>query len=213
MLSDREIIERYDTYYGGCEDCFGQVPSNGLVDYLSGKNCRGKRALDLGCGTGRNSIFLAKLGFEVTAVDRSQEAISKVAVKAEKSDLNIHAVCEDIVEFIMDGSAIFDLVVAVTVLGHLPGAVLDDAAEAIVRVIKADGGLFAEEFTKDDPGFRRQRDASELANLVRSYFHPAELEEMFGELDIALMVTCDVLDSKHGPTHRHNMVRMIAEKK
>ena len=33
------------------------------------------RALDLACGTGRNALFLASLGWQVTAVDRSAVGI------------------------------------------------------------------------------------------------------------------------------------------
>ncbi len=33
------------------------------------------RALDLGCGQGRNALFLAKQGFEVTAVDQNELAL------------------------------------------------------------------------------------------------------------------------------------------
>lgn len=34
------------------------------------------RVLDLGCGSGRNSLYLQKLGFDVTAVDHSAQAIA-----------------------------------------------------------------------------------------------------------------------------------------
>lgn len=35
------------------------------------------RALDLGCGTGRDAVFLADLGWEVTAVDNLPEALDR----------------------------------------------------------------------------------------------------------------------------------------
>jgi cyclopropane fatty-acyl-phospholipid synthase-like methyltransferase len=40
------------------------------------------RALELGCGTGTNSIYLAGLGWDVTAVDLVPEAIAKARAKA-----------------------------------------------------------------------------------------------------------------------------------
>ena len=43
------------------------------------------KALDLGCGTGSNAIFLAQNGFDVTGVDLSNVAIKKAKAKAKKA--------------------------------------------------------------------------------------------------------------------------------
>ena len=42
------------------------------------------RALDLGCGTGANAVFLADRGFDVTAVDFSTVALAKAAQRARR---------------------------------------------------------------------------------------------------------------------------------
>lgn len=49
----------------------------------------GKRALDIACGEGRNSIFLAQHGFEVTALDISDVGLGKAAKRAEKEAVAI----------------------------------------------------------------------------------------------------------------------------
>ena len=38
----------------------------------------GKRALDIGCGRGANTLLLAKAGFQVTATDVSSTALKKM---------------------------------------------------------------------------------------------------------------------------------------
>lgn len=43
----------------------------------------GSRALDLGCGSGANAIFLAEHGFEVTGIDFSPVALAKAAAKSQ----------------------------------------------------------------------------------------------------------------------------------
>jgi SAM-dependent methyltransferase len=43
----------------------------------------GARALDLGCGSGANAIFLAEHGFEVTGIDFSHVALAKAAAKSQ----------------------------------------------------------------------------------------------------------------------------------
>ena len=51
------------------------VPAAELVRLVETKTIRPCRALDLGCGTGADAIYLAKQGFEMTAVDNSPIAL------------------------------------------------------------------------------------------------------------------------------------------
>lgn len=55
----------------------------------------GSSILDLACGKGRHSIFLSKLGFEVTGVDLSPKSI-EFAKQFENSNLHfqVHDMCE-----------------------------------------------------------------------------------------------------------------------
>lgn len=48
-------------------------------------------ALDLACGTGRNSLYLARLGFEVEAVDISDVAVRRLGDLAARRKLPIRA--------------------------------------------------------------------------------------------------------------------------
>jgi tellurite methyltransferase len=52
---------------------------------------RGRRALDVACGAGRNALFLAGLGFEVDAVDVSDVAIDRLHAVARERSLPIRA--------------------------------------------------------------------------------------------------------------------------
>ena len=54
------------------------------------------RALDLACGTGRNSIFLAENGWEVTAVDNSVVGVEIARNRAKEKDLNVNFVVADL---------------------------------------------------------------------------------------------------------------------
>ncbi|WP_225846004.1 class I SAM-dependent methyltransferase [Streptomyces sp. HPF1205] len=56
---------------------FVRKPDESLVSYLDrGLVPRGGRALDLGCGPGRNALHLASLGFRVDGVDLSPAAVA-----------------------------------------------------------------------------------------------------------------------------------------
>lgn len=47
--------------------------------------CKGKKALDVACGSGKNSIYLAKNGFDVEALDISEIALETVHKKGYKN--------------------------------------------------------------------------------------------------------------------------------
>lgn len=49
----------------------------------------GKRALDIACGEGRNSVFLAQQGFLVTGLDISDMGLGKAALQAEKAGVQV----------------------------------------------------------------------------------------------------------------------------
>ena len=46
-------------------------------------------ALDLACGAGRNSLFLARHGFEVTGIDISSEGLERAAASAAREGLDV----------------------------------------------------------------------------------------------------------------------------
>lgn len=53
-------------------------------------------ALDLGCGTGDSSIYLARHGWEVTAVDFTPKALQKARTKARNAEVNVNFVHADV---------------------------------------------------------------------------------------------------------------------
>ena len=59
-----------------------------VVAFVSDNPTRG-RALDLGCGTGTNSLYLARHGFQVVGVDFSPKAIATARAKAKSAKLAI----------------------------------------------------------------------------------------------------------------------------
>jgi len=66
-----------------------------FVNFLKERERKVKDVIDIGCGYGRNSIFLAKEGFNVTAVDSSKEALQIMQENARKENLNIRTIVSD----------------------------------------------------------------------------------------------------------------------
>lgn len=56
------------------------------------------KAITLGCGTGRETIYLAKKGFDVIGVDFSSTAIKKARRKAKAAGIEVHFLVDDLTD-------------------------------------------------------------------------------------------------------------------
>jgi methyl halide transferase len=71
-------------------------PSRELQRVIAAENIRPCRVIELGCGTGTNAIWLAKQGFDVTAVDLSPLAINRAREQAAKQQVKPDFLCADV---------------------------------------------------------------------------------------------------------------------
>src|SRR3989337_1787928 len=69
------------------------------------------RALDVAMGSGRNGIYLAKMGFEVEGVDTSHEAIEEALARAREEGVSIQTRVEDLVNIPYFDEEAYDLVI------------------------------------------------------------------------------------------------------
>jgi SAM-dependent methyltransferase len=96
------------------------------------------RAVDLACGEGRNAVWLAGLGWQVTGVDFSEVAIAKAREQARAAGVDVQWVVADLLDH-RSPSRAFELVVVFYL--QVPAAdrarILWAAAEAV-----AEGGTF-----------------------------------------------------------------------
>ena len=121
--------------------------------------CKGTKALDLACGSGRNAIFLAECGFDVDALDIAKVAIEALDAEAKKKNLlsKINASQVDLDAYEIKEN-IYDIIV---MSNFLDRAVLESAMSAL----KKDGILFVETYMISDDNEKKQ---SNLDNLLKS---------------------------------------------
>jgi SAM-dependent methyltransferase len=126
----------WDRRYLEKELVWSAEPNRFLVEEVGG--LAPGRALDLGAGEGRNAVWLAALGWQVTAVDFSAVALEKAGRIASSRGVEIDWVNADLVEYRPE-AAVFDLVLLLYI--HLPwpemATVLGRARAAL-----APGGTF-----------------------------------------------------------------------
>ncbi|MGW2894291.1 class I SAM-dependent methyltransferase [Streptomyces sp. NPDC001212] len=100
---------------------FADKPDENLVEWLERGLIGGRRALDLGCGPGRNALYLAERGFEVDAVDLSPQAVAWARERARETGAEVRFLCQD--AFGSAGSPLtgpYDLVYDSGCFHHLP---------------------------------------------------------------------------------------------
>jgi SAM-dependent methyltransferase len=120
---------------------FAAKPDENLVSYLDRGLLTAGRALDVGCGPGRNAIYLASLGFDVDAVDISQAALAWAADRARESGAHVRFHCADIFSAELPPGR-YDLVYDSGCLHHLPPHRRISYLDLLDRVL-APGGHFA----------------------------------------------------------------------
>lgn len=88
MTDDRE---KWNGRYAGAGFYLGPDPSRFLAVNIAmiKELAPGQKALDIACGEGRNSIFLARHGFAVTGTDISEEGIAKARKWASAEGLAV----------------------------------------------------------------------------------------------------------------------------
>ena len=121
------------------------------IDIFKRNDC--KSIMDLGCGTGRHSIYLAQQGFKVYATDISETGLEIAKLKAEKLNLdNIKFKKHDMRDITFETNSL-DGILCVWTTGH--GSLEDSrkTANEIYRVLKPNGVVVIDYVSKEDENY------------------------------------------------------------
>jgi SAM-dependent methyltransferase len=154
-----------------------------LVDagVLSPSAIGGARAIDLGCGSGDNVIFLASRGFDATGVDFSSAAVRHASEKAAAAGIaTARFVVGDITEEVRGVDGSFDLVVLYNVVQDLRGGARRRLAERAVRLTRSGSRVVMWCW------YRRQRDLPWISyrgpsRIAPFVVEPGEERILFGD--------------------------------
>lgn len=201
----------FDYFYSNQQSYFGVLPSDGLVSMLKEYNLRNGNTLDIGAGEGRNSIYLASLGFNVTAVEPTKDGASKILSRANELNLNINVIHNDYLS--ADIKDKFDFIIAGTSLDHMESNYLIKSIEKLKTSLNIGGYIYIVVFTEKDPGcLHDQENSSECATFINHYFKENELREYFSEYEILFYNEYMKPDNTHGKPHVHGKAKIIAKK-
>lgn len=104
-------------------------------------------ALDVGTGTGRHALKLARRGARVTALDQSPEMLAVARLAAQREGLPIEFHLRSLDESLPFESDQFDLLICALTLCHVPD--LAHALGEFARVLQQGGSLLITDFHPD----------------------------------------------------------------
>lgn len=106
----------------------------------------GKRVLDVGCGDGYGSAYLAEVAAEVTGIDYDESIISKAKNKYKVPNLNFKYMSATELEF---ESNSFDVICSFQVIEHIPENKLLKYLSEIKRVLTKNGKFYVSTLNLD----------------------------------------------------------------
>ncbi len=176
----------YDEQYSQTKDVFGREPERILAAFESRLD-RNHPVLDIGTGQGRNSLFLARRGFRVDAIDPSAVAVDALRAVAKTEQLPLRAFACGFDSFTPEvdsygGVLLFGLVQI------LSRAAIDSLVGSIGRWLAPGGLLFVTAFTTADDSYARypgdwdtvgRHSFANGRGDVRTFLEPGELPTLF----------------------------------
>jgi SAM-dependent methyltransferase len=149
-MSEDPHRARWDARFAAAEYVFGTAP-NAFLAGAAGRLRPGWSALVLADGEGRNGVWLARQGLDVTTVDFAPQGLAKARRLAAKHGVSIRPVLADLNDWAWPEDA-FDLVVGVFM------QVFDPPARRVVfarmkRALKPGGLLLLQGYRPEQIGY------------------------------------------------------------
>ncbi|MCP4684148.1 MAG: methyltransferase domain-containing protein, partial [bacterium] len=162
--------------------------------------------VDLGCGAGNYSIWLAQKGFHVTGLDISVEAIAKARALASEAGVCCRFEAVSLLDDLSRHASSFDLAIDWEVLHHVFPADRECFVRNVHSILKPGGTYFSLSFSEDDPAFGGEGKFRDTPLGTKLYFSSEEeLRKLFSPSFEILDLRTIEIPGKYGP-HTANAV-------
>jgi len=161
--------------------------------------------LDIGCGEGRNAVFFARNGYNVTAFDLSLQGVEKTTKMAREANVNIDVFQANINDFRLTGK--YDILFSSGVLHYIPESKRPEIFENYKQFTNV-GGLHVFSVFVKKPFIDEAPDAEKsarkwLSGEIFTYYHDWEIKYCTEEIFNCM---------SGGIPHQHATNRIIAKK-
>ena len=197
----------WDARYTEPTLAYGDAPNDFLAS-VTGRLAPGSRVLCLAEGQGRNAVFLAERGHDVTAVDLSAVGLERARALAASRGVEIETVVADLGDY-DPGVEAWDAVVSV--FAHTPADVRRRLHRRVVAALRPGGAFVLEAYTPEQT--RRDTGGPSGDGAVDITMTAAGLAEELDGLEVERLAETErrVVE---GPYHRGlaAVVQMLAWK-
>ena len=138
-------------------------------------------ALDLGCGTGEKTIYLARKSFKITGVDISKTAIKHAKQFAAQAGIQAQFYIHDATDLSFLQDKVFDFILDFSALHGIAKEKQSNYVQEIAKHLKLKGLFFLRCFSKRTPN--RDKDyfwGSEVPGWKIWYFSEDNIVSLFG---------------------------------
>jgi len=144
-------------YWEIAEDQIWDYSSEDVYYYVERwKEKKYRNVLDLGCGIGRNTLLLAKNGFDISGIDLSEFGVNKTKERLLKNGLDGNVICGDI-HNLPYGDNSFDALLAYHVISHTDSIGIRKIIGEMNRVVRNKGELYFTLCSKESPTYKNKK--------------------------------------------------------
>lgn len=130
-----------------------EKPPEQLVELVSTGSIKPCGSIDLGCGLGHYAVYLASLGFDMTGVDFSSEAIRIARQNAGKAKVECRFLVEDLLTDLKPELGTFGFAYDWEVLHHISPEHRQKYLRNVSRLLEFNGVYLSVSFSEKDPHF------------------------------------------------------------
>jgi SAM-dependent methyltransferase len=199
----KEILNRQQSHweitFENSPDMFGEGPSESARKAAELFKKEGIISiLELGGGQGRDTIFFARNGFQITILDYSEQGINAITEKARALGLSqaVVALCHDMRNPLPFADDSFDACYShMLFCMALTTAQLEFLAGEVRRVLKSGGlSVYTVRHTGDShygKGIHRGEDMYEVGGFIVHFFSREKAEQLAKGFEIVSIDTCE----------------------
>lgn len=198
---------QYEKFYEGDEYYWGLEPADFLDELLQTANKKPLEleVLDIGCGEGKDAVYMAEKGCNVTAFDVTQSGIRKVKKLAEERSVKIDAFVADVNDFEINKK--FDIIYSTGTIQYLFDENIDSFFKKINDITKIGGIVYFNVFVDKSflelpPDWDKEEKMWKTGDLFR----------YFSDWKIHKITETIFEDNSGGIKHYHCMDTIMAEK-